>query len=52
MMMMATGRIPVCRALKGPVVAIAMTMMMVRVRRRRRAVRKGPGMGREHRMGR
>jgi hypothetical protein len=30
---------------------MAITMTMVRVRRTRRAVRKGPGKGREQRMG-
>ena len=52
MMMMRTGQIPERRAVDGAVLAMKMTMMTARVRRTRRAVRKGPGKGREQRMGR
>jgi hypothetical protein len=52
MMMMTTGRIQVRRAVEGAILAMAMTMTTARVRRPRMVVRKGPGTGREQRMGR
>jgi len=50
--MMKTGRIPERRAVEGAILAMAMTMRTVRVRTTGRAVRKGPGMGWEPKMGR
>jgi len=50
--MMRTRRIPVRRSADGAVPAMTMTMTTPRVRRTRRVVRKGPGKGREQRMGR
>jgi hypothetical protein len=50
--MMTTGRIPERRTVEGAVLAMAITMTMARVRRTHRAVRKGPGKGREQRIGR
>jgi hypothetical protein len=52
MMMMTAGRIPVSRAVKGAVLAMAMTLTMARVRRTRRALRKGPVKEMEYRTGR
>ena len=49
---MTTGLIPVRRAVEEAVLVMAMTVTTTRVRRTHRAVRKGPGMGREERMGR
>jgi hypothetical protein len=52
MMMMRTGRITERLAVEGAALELVMTMTTARVRRTRRAVRKGPGNGREQRMGR
>jgi hypothetical protein len=52
MMMMTTARIAEHRVLDRALLAKAMTMRTARVRRTPRSVRKGPGMGREQRMGR
>jgi hypothetical protein len=49
--MMTTRRILESRAVDGAVLAMIMTMTTARVRRTRRAVRKGPGKGKEQRMG-
>jgi len=49
---MKRWRIPVRQAVAGAVLALAMTITMARVRRTCRTVRKGPGIGREQRMGR
>jgi hypothetical protein len=52
MKIIRTGRIPECVAVDGAVLAMTMIMTTATVRRTHRAVRKGPGKGREHRMGR
>jgi len=51
-MMMTTGRIPERRAVDGAVLAMKMTITTPRVGRTRGAVRKGPGRGREQKLGR
>jgi len=51
MMLMRTGQILKGGVVEGAIRPVAMTMTMARVSRPRRVVRKGPGKGRDQRMG-